>query len=88
MAKDKRDNKDLTKQDQFALGLIKKIEIKDKEIETLNSVVKNLHKIINEKNTSLHNCKSISKEHKKINGELQKEIDTLKQEQEDMLKYP
>ena len=78
MAKDDRGDLDLTKQ----------IEIKDKEIETLNSVVKNLRKIIDEKESSLHNCKTISKEHKKINGKLQKEINTLKQEQEDMLKYP
>ena len=78
MAKDDRGDLDLTKQ----------IEIKDKEIETLNTVVKNLHKIIDEKDLSLKNCKTISKEHKKINGKLQEEIDTLKQEQEDMLKYP
>ena len=78
MAKDDRGDLDLTKQ----------IENKDKEIETLNSVVKNLHKIIDEKDLSLNNCKTISKEHKKINGKLQEEIDTLKQEQEDMLKYP
>ena len=78
MKKDDRGDQDLTKQ----------IEIKDKEIETLNSVVKNLRKIIDEKESSLHNCKTISKEHKRINGELQKEINTLKAEQEEMLKYP
>ena len=68
MKKDDRGDQDLTKQ----------IEIKDKEIETLNSVVVNLKNIIDSKEAEMTAMVNANDSHRKLNGELRKEIDELK----------
>ena len=66
------------KDDRGDLDLTKQIEIKDKEIETLNSVVLNLKNIIDMKDAEITARESVSESHKKLNGELRKELDQLK----------
>ena len=66
------------KDDRGDLDLTKQIEIKDKEIETLNSVVVNLKNIIDMKDAEITARESVSESHKKLNGELRKELDQVK----------
>ena len=66
------------KDDRGDLDLTKQIEIKDKEIETLNSVVLNLKNIIDMKDAEITARESVSESHKKLNGELRKELDQVK----------
>ena len=68
MTKDDRGDQDLTKQ----------IEIKDKEIETLNNIVNNLKNIIDSKEAEITALRNINEEHRILNGKLRKEIDQLK----------
>ena len=63
------------KDDRGDLDLTKQIEIKDKEIETLNNVVVNLKNIIDMKDAEITARESVSESHKKLNGELRKELD-------------
>ena len=76
MKKDDRGNLDLTKQ----------IEIKDKEIETLNSVVVNLKNIIDSKEAEMTAMINANDSHKELNGELRKEIDELKADNKKLAK--
>ena len=76
MKKDDRGDQDLTKQ----------IEIKDKEIETLNSVVVNLKNIIDMKDAEITARESVSESHKKLNGELRKELDQVKSDNKKLAK--
>ena len=76
MKKDDRGDQDLTKQ----------IEIKDKEIETLNSVVVNLKNIIDSKEAEMTAMLNANDNHKKLNGELRKEIDELKADNKKLAK--
>tara|TARA_A100001037_G_scaffold201686_1_gene180288 strand:+ start:1316 stop:1594 length:279 start_codon:yes stop_codon:yes gene_type:complete len=76
MKKDDRGDQDLTKQ----------IEIKDKEIETLNSVVVNLKNIIDSKEAEITARESVSESHKKLNGELRKELDQVKADNKKLAK--
>ena len=76
MKKDDRGNLDLTKQ----------IEIKDKEIETLNSVVVNLKNIIDSKEAEMTAMINANDSHKQLNGELRKEIDELKADNKKLAK--
>ena len=76
MKKDDRGNLDLTKQ----------IEIKDKEIETLNNVVVNLKNIIDMKDAEITARESVSESHKKLNGELRKELDQVKSDNKKLAK--
>ena len=92
MKKDDRGDQDLTKQ----------IEIKDKEIETLNSVVVNLKNIIDSKEAEMTAMINANQSHKELNGNLRKELDEvktdnkklaqqitdLKKEAKEMLRYP
>ena len=92
MKKDDRGNLDLTKQ----------IEIKDKEIETLNSVVVNLKNIIDSKEAEMTAMTNANDSHRELNGTLRKELDEvktdnkklaqqitdLKKEAKEMLRYP
>ncbi len=66
------------KDDRGDLDLTKQIEIKDKEIETLNNVVVNLKNIIDMKDAEITARESVSESHKKLNGELRKELDQVK----------
>ena len=76
MKKDDRGNLDLTKQ----------IEIKDKELETLNSVVVNLKNIIDSKEAEMTAMINANDSHKELNGELRKEIDELKADNKKLAK--
>ena len=76
MKKDDRGDQDLTKQ----------IEIKDKEIETLNDVVINLKNIIDSKEAEITARESVSESHKKLNGELRKELNQVKDDNKKLAK--
>jgi predicted nucleic acid-binding Zn-ribbon protein len=92
MKKDERGNLDLTKQ----------IEIKDKEIQTLNSVVVNIKNILDGKEAEItayqnkqvalyeeiKRLKIVDEEHQKLNGKLRLEITKLKKDAKEMLQYP
>ena len=92
MKKDERGNLDLTKQ----------IEIKDKEIQTLNSVVVNIKNILDGKEAEItayqnkqvalyeeiKRLKIVDEEHQKLNGKLRLEISNLKKDAKEMLQYP
>ena len=92
MKKDDRGDQDLTKQ----------IEIKNKEIETLNSVVVNLKNIIDSKEAEMTAMVNANDSHRELNGKLRKELDQVKAdnkklakqvedleiEAKDMLAYP
>ena len=69
MTKDDRGDQDLTKQ----------IEIKDKEIETLNSVVVNLKNIIDSKEAEMTAMVNANDSHRKLNGELRKELEDVRE---------
>jgi|TARA_Y100001970_G_C14037474_1_gene751891 SMC interacting uncharacterized protein involved in chromosome segregation len=74
------------KDDRGDLDLTKQIEIKDKEIETLNSVVVNLKNIIDMKDAEITARESVSESHKKLNGELRKELDQVKSDNKKLAK--
>ncbi len=74
------------KDDRGDLDLTKQIEIKDKEIETLNSVVLNLKNIIDMKDAEITARESVSESHKKLNGELRKELDQVKSDNKKLAK--
>tara|TARA_Y100000592_G_C5415442_1_gene290345 strand:+ start:595 stop:870 length:276 start_codon:yes stop_codon:yes gene_type:complete len=74
------------KDDRGDLDLTKQIEIKDKEIETLNSVVSNLKNIIDMKDAEITARESVSESHKKLNGELRKELDQVKSDNKKLAK--
>ena len=76
MKKDDRGDQDLTKQ----------IEIKNKEIETLNDVVINLKNIIDSKEAEITARESVSESHKKLNGELRKELNQVKDDNKKLAK--
>ena len=74
------------KDDRGDLDLTKQIEIKDKEIETLNNVVVNLKNIIDMKDAEITARESVSESHKKLNGELRKELDQVKSDNKKLAK--
>ena len=76
MKKDDRGDQDLTKQ----------IEIKNKEIETLNDVVINLKNIIDSKEAEITARESVSESHKKLNGELRKKLNQVKDDNKKLAK--
>ena len=76
MKKDDRGDQDLTKQ----------IEIKNKEIETLNDVVINLKNIIDSREAEITARESVSESHKKLNGELRKELNQVKDDNKKLAK--
>tara|TARA_Y100001936_G_C15769458_1_gene505431 strand:+ start:88 stop:366 length:279 start_codon:yes stop_codon:yes gene_type:complete len=92
----------MTKDDRGDLDLTKQIETKEKEIETLNSVVVNLKNIIDSKEAEITARTNVSESHQKLNGELRKELDEvkadnkklakeitdLKKDAKEMLQYP
>ena len=92
----------MTKDDRGDLDLTKQIETKDKEIQTLNSVVVNLKNIIDTKEAEITARTNVSESHQKLNGELRKELDEvkadnkklakeitdLKKDAKEMLQYP
>ena len=78
----------ITNEDRGSLDLTKQIEIKDKEIQTLQQVIINLKNIIDSKEEEITTYKSVNDSQKKLNGELRKEIDQLKKDAKEMLQYP
>ena len=92
MIKDNRGDLDLTKQ----------IQIKDKEITSLNDVVVNLKNILDSKEAEItayqnkqvalydevKRLKVVDEEHQKLNGKLRLEITKLKKDAKEMLQYP
>ena len=92
----------MTKDDRGDLDLTKQIEIKNKEIQTLNSVVVNLKNIIDSKEAEITARTNVSESHQQLNGELRKELDEvkadnkklakeitdLKKDAKEMLQYP
>ena len=92
----------MTKDDRGDLDLTKQIETKDKEIQTLNSVVVNLKNIIDSKEAEITARTNVSESHQQLNGELRKELDEvkadnkklakeitdLKKDAKEMLQYP
>ena len=76
----------MTKDDRGNLDLTKQIEIKDQEIKTLNDVVVNLKNIIDSKEAEITARESVSESHKKLNGQLRKEIDELKTDNKKLAK--
>ena len=92
----------MTKDDRGNLDLTKQIEIKDKEIKSLNDVIINLKNIIDSKEAEMTAMVNANNSHRELNGKLRKEIDELKTdnkklakqvqdleiEAKDMLAYP
>lgn len=76
MKKDDRGDQDLTKQ----------IEIKDKEIETLNNIVNNLKNIIDSKEAEMTAMVNTNNSHRELNGELRKELDQVKADNKKLAK--
>ena len=76
MKKDDRGDQDLTKQ----------IEIKDKEIETLNNIVNNLKNIIDSKEAEMTAMVNANNSHRELNGELRKELDQVKADNKKLAK--
>ena len=76
MKKDDRGDQDLKKQ----------IEIKYKEIETLNSVVVNLKNIIDSKEAEMTAMVNAINSHRELNGELRKELDQVKADNKKLAK--
>ena len=92
----------MTKDDRGNLDLTKQIDTKNKEIETLNSIVNNLKNIIDMKEAEITTYQSkqvalykeikdqrkINEDHQKLNGKLRLEILNLKKDAKEMLLYP
>ena len=76
MKKDDRGDQDLTKQ----------IEIKDREIETLNNIVNNLKNIIDSKEAEMTAMVNTNNSHRELNGELRKELDQVKADNKKLAK--
>ena len=76
----------MTKDDRGDLDLTKQIEIKDKEIKTLNDVVVNLKNIIDSKEAEMTALVNSNDSHRELNGDLRKEIDELKSDNKKLAK--
>jgi predicted nucleic acid-binding Zn-ribbon protein len=92
----------MIKDDRGDLDLTKQIQIKDKEITSLNDVVLNLKNILDSKEAEItayqnkqvalydevKRLKVVDEEHQKLNGKLRLEITKLKKDAKEMLQYP
>ena len=92
----------MIKDDRGDLDLTKQIQIKDKEITSLNDVVLNLKNILDSKEAEItayqnkqvalydevKRLKIVDEEHQKLNGKLRLEITKLKKDAKEMLQYP
>ncbi len=76
----------MKKDDRGDLDLTKQIEIKDKEIKTLNDVVVNLKNIIDSKEAEMTAIVNSNDSHRELNGDLRKEIDELKSDNKKLAK--
>ena len=92
----------MIKDDRGDLDLTKQIQIKDKEITSLNDVVVNLKNILDSKEAEItayqnkqvalydevKRLKIVDEEHQKLNCKLRLEITKLKKDAKEMLQYP
>ena len=92
----------MIKDDRGDLDLTKQIQIKDKEITSLNDVVVNLKNILDSKEAEITAYQNkqvalydevkrlniVDEEHQKLNGKLRLEITKLKKDAKEMLQYP
>ena len=76
----------MTKDDRGDLDLTKQIEIKDKEIKTLNDVVINLKNILDSKEAEITARTNVSESHQHLNGQLRKELDEVKSDNKKLAK--
>ena len=76
----------MTKDDRGDLDLTKQIEIKDKEIKTLNDVVINLKNILDSKEAEITARTNVSESHQQLNGQLRKELDEVKSDNKKLAK--
>ena len=76
----------MTKDDRGDLDLTKQIEIKDKEIKTLNDVVINLKNILDSKEAEITARINVSESHQQLNGQLRKELDEVKSDNKKLAK--
>ena len=76
----------MKKDDRGDQNLTKQIEIKNKEIETLNNVVVNLKNIIDSKEAEMTAMVNANDSHRQLNGELRKELDQVKADNKKLAK--
>ena len=57
-------------------------------MKQLEKEIQSLKNIIDMKDAEISALKLVNNEHKKLNGQLRKEIDDLKKEAKEMLQYP
>ena len=76
----------MTKDDRGNLDLTKQLEIKDKEIKSLNDVIINLKNIIDSKEAEMTAMVNANDSHRELNGQLRKEIDELKSDNKKLAK--
>ena len=76
----------MTKDDRGNLDLTKQIEIKDKEIKSLNDVIINLKNIIDSKEAEMTAMVNANQSHKELNGNLRKELDQVKADNKKLAK--
>ena len=62
--------------------------IKKDKIKQLENEIQSLKNIIDMKDAEISALKLVNDEHKKLNGQLRKQIDDLKKEAKEMLQYP
>ena len=62
--------------------------IKKDKIEQLENEIQSLKNIIDMKDAEISALKLVNNEHKKLNGQLRKQIDDLEKEAKEMLQYP
>ena len=64
------------------------VVIEKDKIQQLENEIQSLKNIIDMKDAEISALKIVNDEHKKLNGQLRKEIDDLKKEAKEMLQYP
>ena len=64
------------------------VVIKKDKIEQLENEIQSLKNIIDMKDAEISALKLVNDEHKKLNGQLRKQIDDLEKEAKEMLQYP
>ena len=57
-------------------------------MKQLENEIQSLKNIIDMKDAEISALKLVNDEHKKLNGQLRKQIDNLKKEAKEMLQYP
>ena len=64
------------------------VVIEKDKIQQLENEIQSLKNIIDMKDAEISALKLVNDEHKKLNGQLRKQIDDLKKEAKEMLQYP